>query len=265
VAAGHHFFVHPEDIAYWRRIGREARGLWTELTTLARVQPVATPSPPPPATVTPGDAPSPPLTELSPPVEGAIEGSSSPTAAEPESVEVAAAIPPVVEPAPTPTPAPEPTATPAPPSPTPTPAPTPTPKATPEATAKPAPKATPRSAQKKAPKPAPRRSPPSAYLSIGFEHHLESGTLEVWVDGRRVAKEALDSRVTRKLLVLEQRQGSVQQTLSLTPGRHEVRVRLRSGGDDKSARASATFKAGATRRLEVSAPRLRGGLALDWK
>ncbi len=87
----------------------------------------------------------------------------------------------------------------------------------------------------------------------------------MWVDGKRVVKEALDSRVTRKLLLLELRQGSVQQTLSLMPGRHEVRVRLRSGDDDKTARTSATFRAGATRRLEVTAPRLRGGLTLEWK
>jgi hypothetical protein len=87
----------------------------------------------------------------------------------------------------------------------------------------------------------------------------------VWVDGKRVVTEALDSRVTRKLLLLELRKGSVQQTLSLPPGRHEVRVRLRSGDDDRTARTSAIFKAAATRRLEVTAPRLRGGLTLEWK
>jgi hypothetical protein len=104
-----------------------------------------------------------------------------------------------------------------------------------------------------------------AWLSIGFEHHLASGTLEVWVDERRVAKEALDSRVTHKLLGFERRSGSVQQTLSLVPGRHEVRVRLRSGDDEKTARSSARFRAGITRRLEVKAPRLRSGLILEWK
>jgi hypothetical protein len=207
--------------------------------------------------------------EPTPPGEGPAADGASPTLAGPEAVDVAAAdpppgvpslpeaapsestssapAPPFVEPVPTPTPAHEPTATPTPPSPTPT------------------PKATPKAAPKPAPKPTPRKTPPSAFLSIGFEHSLESGTLEVWVDGKRVAKEALDSRVTRKLLLLELRQGSVQQTLSLAPGRHEVRVRLRSGDDAKTARTSATFKAGATRRLEVSAPRLRGGLTLKWK
>ncbi len=106
---------------------------------------------------------------------------------------------------------------------------------------------------------------PPAWLSVGFEHHLAGGTLEVWVDGKRVAREALDSRVTRKLLGFELRSGSLQQTLGLEPGRHEVRVHLRSGDDDRDARSSATFRSGATRRLEVKAPRLRGGLTLEWK
>jgi hypothetical protein len=261
VAAGHHFFVHPEDVTYWRRIGREARGLWSELTIQARAEPVAAPSPlrmepepasadeaaaddAPPAFAEPDEvkvaAAGPPPGESSLP--GSLLSESSPSGPlAPEASESAWPAPAVVEPAPTP--APEPTAT------GPTPSPTPTPKATPKAT----------------PKPTPRRSQPSAFLSVGFEHHLESGTLEVWVDGKRVAKEALDSRVTRNLLLLELRQGSVQQTLSLSPGRHEVRVRLRSGDDVKSARTSATFRSGATRRLEVSAPRLRGGLTLKWK
>ena len=85
------------------------------------------------------------------------------------------------------------------------------------------------------------------------------------MDGKRVVKEALDTRVTRRLLGFEVRKGSVRQTLSLRPGRHEVRVRLRSGDDDKVARTSALFRTGATRRLEVTAPRLRGGLTVDWK
>jgi hypothetical protein len=272
VAGGRHFFAHPEDVTYWRRVGRGAHGLWSELTTLTRVEPVVAPSPSPEATASPVDAPSPPAPEAEPTPEATTppaESGTAPASLLPEAMDVvpsaagssesAPAAPEFVEPVPAPTPEPEPTATPAPPSPT------PTAEATPEASAKPAPMATPKASAKAAPKPKPRKAPPSAYLSIGFEHHLEGGTLEVWVDGKRVAKEALDSRVTRKLLVLEMRQGSVQQTLGLTPGRHEVRVRLRSGDDDKSARTSATFKAGATRRLEVSAPRLRGGLTLVWK
>ncbi len=111
----------------------------------------------------------------------------------------------------------------------------------------------------------PRRSGPTAFLSIGFEHHLKSGTLEVWVDGRRVARETLDSRVTKKLLLLEARKGSVQQTLRLEPGKHEVRVRVRSGQESKTASSAAVFRAGGTRRLEVQISRLSGKVSLEWK
>jgi hypothetical protein len=264
VAAAHHFFMHPEDITYWRRIGREARGLWSELTTLARIEPPATPSPPPEATASvapPGLRQEP---EPVPSPEEAADGSAGrlgeatsagtpPPSEEPDRVDAAAAGPPRDEPsAPEPTP-PEPTAGVS----------APTPGLEPPATPSPTPKPT-RSSSKSKPPPR-KKPPPSAYLSVGFEHHLERGRLEVWVDGKRVVNEDLDSRVTRKLLLLEMRQGSVQQTLSLAPGRHEVRVRLRSGDDDKTARTSATFRAGATRRLEVTAPRLRGGLTLKWK
>jgi hypothetical protein len=80
-----------------------------------------------------------------------------------------------------------------------------------------------------------------------------------------VAEETLDSRVTKKMLLLTIRKGSVQETLELPPGRHEVRVRIVSGGETKSARVRATFRAGATRRLEVKLARLSGKIELEWK
>ncbi len=138
------------------------------------------------------------------------------------------------------------------PSPTPSPEPTPTPTAEPTPT----------------PTPAARANPcrtPSSYLSVGFEHRLKSGVLEVWVDGQRVAEETLDSRVTKKMLLLTVRKGSVQETLELRPGRHKVRVRIVSGGETRSARVRATFRAGATRRLEVKLARLSGKIELEWK
>jgi serine/threonine protein kinase len=111
----------------------------------------------------------------------------------------------------------------------------------------------------------PSRPRPIAFLSVGFEHRLKSGVLEVWVDGRRVARETLDSRVTTKLLVFEERKGSVQQTLQLSPGRHSVRVRVRSGGETKTASTARLFEADSTRRLEVRISRLSGKISLDWK
>jgi hypothetical protein len=255
-AAAYHFWIHPEDVGFWERLGREAHRRLSAITAPApRAEgPAAlTTTPAPVPTAAPAALAEPlPSAELEPGVSTTAlpEATGEPTAAvsTPE-------VP--VTPAP-PSGPPEPGAEPAAataltaaavaeePAPTPSPSPRPPPK-------------------KKPASPPPRKAVPPAWLSVGFEHHLASGTLEVWVDGRRVAKEALDSRVTRKLLGFELRSGSLQQTLGLEPGRHEVRVRLRSGDDERVARSSATFRSGATRRLEVKAPRLRGGLTLEWK
>ncbi len=137
------------------------------------------------------------------------------------------------------------------------------------ATASSAPSAAPTAPATAAPA-APSRAPVShrartAYLSIGFEHSLKGGTLEVWVDSRRIARERLDSRVAKKVLLFELRKGSFQQTLQLSPGRHQVRVRVRSEGETTSARTSALFRAGSTRRLEISLGRLSGKVELEWK
>ncbi len=137
---------------------------------------------------------------------------------------------------------------------------------TPSAAASASPTAPPITASASPPKP--KKSPKqraTSYLSIGFEHRLKSGVLEVWVDGARVARETLDSRVGTKLLLFETRKGSVQQTLSLQPGRHTVRVRVRSGGQTKTGQTATSFEAEATRRLEVRISRLSGKISLDWK
>jgi hypothetical protein len=251
-AGAYHFWVHPEDVGYWQGVGQQARRLLSGPTA-----PSAAPTEPKPLPPRPSPTPEPtvapvadeivPTPEPSPDAPGAdaaLETGDAPMDESPpamppdpvahgETTPVQEAPPPVGEgEAEGPVPVP--------------------PQTTPPQTEEPS-------------RPAPRPATLVAWLSIGFEHHHPNGTLEVWVDGKRVVKEALDSRVTRKLLGFELRAGSVQQTLGLTPGRHEVRVRVRSGDDDKTARASATFRAAATRRLEVKAPRLRGGLSLEWK
>jgi hypothetical protein len=102
-------------------------------------------------------------------------------------------------------------------------------------------------------------------LRSGEPKILDFGIARVDAGHLTTPGELFGTPLTRKLLLFDVRKGSVQQTLNLRPGRHEVRVRLRSGDDDKTARTSRVFRAGATRRLEVTAPRLRGGLTLDWK
>jgi tRNA A-37 threonylcarbamoyl transferase component Bud32 len=104
-----------------------------------------------------------------------------------------------------------------------------------------------------------------AYLAVDFDHHLRSGTLEVWVDDEPVLEEPIEGRVKHKVLSFRLRKGSLQQTLEVAPGVHEVRVQVSWEGRRRSARISGPFHAGATRRLEVSVSRLTRDLTLEWR
>ena len=108
-------------------------------------------------------------------------------------------------------------------------------------------------------------TPDPGELEIEFEHHLRHGNLQVWVDDARVVDEDFDGRVTRKILSLELRKGLVQQRLTLSPGRHDVRVDVRWDDNTKSARISGVFRPGASRQLDVQVSRIGGKLSLAWK
>jgi serine/threonine-protein kinase len=104
-----------------------------------------------------------------------------------------------------------------------------------------------------------------AWLAIDFDHHLRSGTLEVWVDDELVLEEPIEGRVAQKVLSFRLRKGSVEETLDVAPGPHEVRVQVSWDGRRRSARITGHFKAGVTRRLDVSVARLTRELSLDWR
>ena len=122
-------------------------------------------------------------------------------------------------------------------------------------------------------RPAPRSPAPAApasltsagRLAIDFEHHLKSGRLRVWVDDDLVLEEELDSRVTKKILSFGVRKGAVAETLEVPAGRRRVKVQVRWNDNIKTETTAATFKANATRRLEIRVSRVLGGLSLRWK
>jgi hypothetical protein len=104
-----------------------------------------------------------------------------------------------------------------------------------------------------------------ARLAIDFDHHLRSGTLEVWVDDEPVLEQPIQGRVTQKVLSFRLRKGSVQETLEIATGPHEVRVQVSWDGRRRSARITGEFKPGLTRRLDVNVDRLTRELTLDWR
>ncbi|HXB56291.1 MAG TPA: serine/threonine-protein kinase [Vicinamibacteria bacterium] len=102
------------------------------------------------------------------------------------------------------------------------------------------------------------------HLEVTFEHSLKSGNLKVWVDDEQVLDEPLESRVTKKVLSLRIRKGSLRQVLDVTPGEHTVRVQL-EGDVNSSRRLRGTFEPGQTKRLLVSVEGiLKRDLSLDW-
>ena len=103
------------------------------------------------------------------------------------------------------------------------------------------------------------------HLEIAFEHPLRSGTLRVYVDDAQVLEQALSGKVTKKILSVRLRKGSVKQVLDVAPGEHVIRVEVDGTGWDGSRRIRGTFKSGETRRLEATLDGLiKKDLTLVW-
>lgn len=112
--------------------------------------------------------------------------------------------------------------------------------------------------------PKPRANPgrdQPARLAIDFGHDLRSGRLRVWVDDDLVVEERLDSRVTRTIGQIRFRKGTVEETLALDPGQHEIKVQVSWDDNVKVERISGNFSPGDTRRLAVKLAGV-GGLGI---
>jgi hypothetical protein len=99
-----------------------------------------------------------------------------------------------------------------------------------------------------------------AQLEIDFEHSLKGGRLRVWVDDALALEQDLDSRVTRKIASLKLRKGSVEQTLDVPAGRHEVKVEVAWDNSVRTGSIWANFDPGSTRRLSARVGSGIGGL-----
>lgn len=85
------------------------------------------------------------------------------------------------------------------------------------------------------------------------------------MDDEPVLEHPIEGRVTQKVLSFRLRKGSVQETLEIAPGPHEVRVQVSWDGRRRNARITGQFKPGVTRRLDVNVDRLTRELTLDWR
>jgi hypothetical protein len=231
--------LRPDVISFWRAyLPQMAPGL-TEPTPAPASSPVLSPMPDTEAT------PAPPA--VSPTAEGtpletsALASDGSPPAGTPTQEAAIELAPPATTPA---------VIAPRSPSPRSALSPVPSQAATPQLQAK--------DARRPTPTPA-----TGAQLRVEFEHAVTSGTLRVWVDERLAVTEKLAKRTARRIVLDEKRKGVTPGAFGLVPGPHTVRIEVRWGKSVRSARTTATFAAGTTRRLAAALS--QGKLTLRWK
>jgi hypothetical protein len=144
----------------------------------------------------------------------------------------------------------------------------PPPGITPPPVAKPPDAATPpaRRPRPLAPSSSPAR-PTIARAQIAFdlEHPLKGGTLRVWVDQKLTVEQALEGRLSREVAGIRIHKGRFEDVLDVSPGKHVVRVQVAWDDNRKEESVSGTFRAGATRHLEIRLGRIRKNLTLEWK
>jgi hypothetical protein len=115
---------------------------------------------------------------------------------------------------------------------------------------------------KRAPASIPADQP--AELALVFEHSLKAGILRIYVDDLRVVDRPFSGRLTRKIVGIEMRAGSLTETLEVTPGRHTVRVEVLWEDDRRTERAQTVFNPGGQFRLKAKLGSLRKNLSLEW-
>jgi eukaryotic-like serine/threonine-protein kinase len=99
--------------------------------------------------------------------------------------------------------------------------------------------------------PLPTLAPPPGVVEVDLVHNLKAGTVKIWVDDELVLEEALEGRVSRKVLSFKLRKGTLSQDLEVEPGERMLRVHVQGDGFDSARRIRGTFESGGKRRLRV--------------
>jgi len=86
------------------------------------------------------------------------------------------------------------------------------------------------------PKPAVVRNPIplSSILELRVQHHLASGTVRVWSDGRLIYTHALHGEATKHLVVFKKVEGTNKDSLKLPAGKHKIKVQVEADGYNQS-------------------------------
>lgn len=111
--------------------------------------------------------------------------------------------------------------------------------------------------------PSPNRSV-TAKLNIEIEHHFSSAHASVWLDRKLVYSSSLKGETKKRALLFRQTKGFESGELEVEPGKHEVRVRIKSPTVpyDNTKTIAGNFSAGTTQTLRITCDKDRLQLAL---
>jgi hypothetical protein len=92
-------------------------------------------------------------------------------------------------------------------------------------------------------------------LKLRVQHSFKSADIAVFVDGQQAYKGKLNAQSRRRFGFRDNAQGSLSRNISLTPGKHVVRVQINSPAEDYSERSETLldFVSGSDRVLIVTA------------
>jgi len=103
-----------------------------------------------------------------------------------------------------------------------------------------------------------------ANLRLKVQHNLRSADLSVWINGDLVYSGKLVGTVRKKFGLIPDMQGSMSETLPISSGTKQVRVRVVSDdGSEQEDTISGDFVRNAQQTLSVVAR--RGDLSLSWQ
>jgi hypothetical protein len=100
---------------------------------------------------------------------------------------------------------------------------------------------------------------------VTAQHPLKSGTLTLWIDGAIRLAAPLSGRVTRKVLFVSIRKGSLERSLGVAPGVHRIRVEVRWDDNVRTDRIWGTFRSGRVQHLQISVGTVFKDLSLGWR
>ena len=110
---------------------------------------------------------------------------------------------------------------------------------------------------------APRPVVLSSTLQLQVQHHLTSGTLRLWSDGRLIYTHALHGEASKRLVVFKKVEGTDKDALKLPAGKHKIKVEVEADGYSQSSTIEANLSHNQPQVLEVRCNKDALGLSLQ--